>query len=218
MITKAESDGVEMAEDNPPEIPAARFATQVDEAALRDWIGRIVHQDQQAFASLYEAVVGRVYGLALRITRNAPLAEEVTEDAFWQVWRQAPRFDPKRGSALAWILTIARSRALDAIRSRTRADGETALERWVPVETGSQNDPLDLLAAMQQGHRLHAALADLDPQPMQLIALAFFQGLSHAEIAHQTGLPLGTVKSHLRRTLIRLRQALADDDLNGNRQ
>lgn len=212
-IPRAGSDREEMAEEN---LPPTRFATQLDETALRDLIGRIVHQDQQAFVSLYEAVVGRVYGLALRITRDIPLAEEVTEEAFWQVWRQAPRFDPKRGSALAWILTIARSRALDAIRSHTRAEGKTAPESLAPAAASPRDDPLDLLAALQQENRLHAALAELGPQSRQLISLAFFQDLSHAEISCHTGLPLGTVKSHIRRALICLRQALAEDDPNTN--
>lgn len=187
------------------------FGVQVDEGLLQEWIGRILDRDKQAFASLYEAMAGRVYGLALRITRRAQLAEEVTEDIFWQVWRQAPRFDAARGSAVAWIMTIARSRALDALRNTAKADDVAQTEELARIEARCQDDPLDLLAAMQQGHRLHAALASLDPEPRQLVALAFFRGLSHEEIAHHTQLPLGTVKSHIRRALIRLRRALADD-------
>lgn len=131
----------------------------------------------------------------------------MTEDAFWQVWRQAPRFDPERGSALAWILTIARSPALDAIRSRTRAKAVAESQRVAPTVPAAslQDDFLDLLAAMQQGHRLYAALANLDPEPRRLIALAFFQDLSRAGITHNTSLSLGAVKSHIRRALIRLR-------------
>ncbi len=177
------------------------------EACLRDWIARVVRQDQQALAELYETMAGRVYGLALRITRQVQTAEEVTEDCFWQVWRQAPRFDPARGAAIAWIMTIARSRALDALR---RADTAEPLgeDRLATIEAEDGSDPHDLLDAVEKQHRLHAALRDLEPLPRQLVALAFFRGLSHEEIAGQMGLPLGTVKSHIRRALLRLRELL----------
>ena len=177
------------------------------EACLRDWIARVVRQDEQALADLYETMAGRVYGLALRITRQVQTAEEVTEDCFWQVWRQAPRFDPARGAAIAWIMTIARSRALDALR---RADSTEPLgdERLASIEAEDGSNPHDLLDAVEKQHRLHAALRDLEPLPRQLVALAFFRGLSHEEIAAQMGLPLGTVKSHIRRALLRLRELL----------
>ena len=177
------------------------------EACLRDWIARVVRQDQQALADLYETMAGRVYGLALRITRQVQTAEEVTEDCFWQVWRQAPRFDPARGAAVAWIMTIARSRALDALR-RAETTEPLGDERLANIEAEHGNDPQDLLDAVEKQHRLHAALRDLEPLPRQLVALAFFRGLSHEEIAAQMGLPLGTVKSHIRRALLRLRELL----------
>jgi RNA polymerase sigma-70 factor (ECF subfamily) len=206
----AAADGV--ADTNADDINGAadrRRAERSDasEASLRGWIARVVHQDQQALAELYEARVGRVYGLALRITRQVQTAEEVTEDCFWQVWRQAPRFDAARGGAIAWIMTIARSRALDALR---RGDTAQSLgdEQLAGVEAGTGSDPHDLLDAVEKQQRLHAALKDLEPLPRQLVALAFFRGLSHEEIAAQMGLPLGTVKSHIRRALLRLRDLL----------
>jgi len=175
---------------------------------LEDLMARIVRQDQQALGELYEAMAGRVYGLALRITRHVQTAEEVVEDAFWQVWRQAPRFDAARGGAVAWILTIARSRALDALRRSDRAE---PLDEEDLAQLPAGGDPHDLLAAVQREHRLHAALRNLDPLPRQLVALAFFRGLSHDEIASQMSLPLGTVKSHIRRALLRLRESLGAD-------
>ena len=194
----------------------ARVAA-ADEARLREWIAAVVRHDQAALAALYETMVGRVYGLALRIVRDVRTAEEVAEDTFWQIWRQAPRFDAERGSAMAWIMTIARSRALDALRRADPAEcREDAADLADSADVAdcaagglsSRDDPQDLLSAVQQGHRLHAALARLEPLPRQLVALAFFRGLSHEEIAGQTGLPLGTVKSHIRRALIRLRDLL----------
>lgn len=179
-----------------------------DEAQLQEWIARIVAQDEHAMGELYEAMVGRVYALALRITRQVQAAEEVVGDAFWQVWRQAPRFDAARGTAVSWILTITRSRALDALRRRDRAEPLDD-ERLADLQSGG--DPQDLLAAVENEHRLHAALRNLDPLPRQLVALAFFRGLSHEEIASHTCLPLGTVKSHIRRALLRLRDLLGND-------
>ncbi len=179
------------------------------EGALCAWIARIVESDEAALAALYDAMVGRVYGLALRITRQVQLAEEVAEDTFWQIWRQAPRFDVARGTAMAWIMTMARSRALDALRRRDPAECEADIETLVEGGGSDSPGPQDLLEAVQQGSLLHAALARLDPLPRQLVALAFFRGLSHEEIADQTGMPLGTVKSHIRRALERLRRLLA---------
>lgn len=186
---------------------STRAATELQ---LQSWIGRVMRQDEAAFAALYEACVGRVYGLALRITRHAAQAEEVTEDTFWQCWREAPRFDPARGSAMAWMLTIARSRALDSLRARDPAEPVDDAAERLDARSEPSASPLDLLSATQTDHALHQALAQLDAQPRQLIALAFFKGLTHDEIASQTGLPLGTVKSHIRRGLTTLKSLLGD--------
>lgn len=183
----------------------------VEDSNLCGLVYRIVNQDEAALEALYELLISRVYGLALRITRNIPLAEEVAEDVFWQVWRQAPRFDPQRGTTVAWVLTIARSRALDALRRVPPVQLEadmTALTDAVDDDSTYNSEPQDLLAATQREQRVHCALADLEPLPRQLVALAFFRGLTHAEISTHTSLPLGTVKSHLRRALERLRQVL----------
>lgn len=179
-----------------------------DEAQLRTWIAGIVERDETALAALYDAQVGRVFGLTLRIVRQPALAEEVTEDVFWQVWRQAPRFDAARGSAMAWLMTIARSRALDALRRTASPEvaDDDAIAAAADADGGA--NPFDLLSAVDEHDRLHAALQTLDAQPRQLLALAFFRGLTHDEIAQHTGLPLGTVKSHLRRSLLQLRETL----------
>jgi RNA polymerase sigma-70 factor (ECF subfamily) len=149
-------------------------AVLADERLLREWISRVVDRDQQALELLYEAMLRRVYGLALRITRRADLAEEVAEDAFWQVWRQAPRFDPARGTAAAWIMTIARSRALDAVRRIDPAECEAEPEKLKEIEVARGEDPQDLLTAVQQGHRLRAALGNLDAAPRQLVTVNLF--------------------------------------------
>lgn len=187
-----------------------RIPARAQEMQLQVWISRVMRQDEAAFSALYEATVSRVYGLTLRITRNAALAEEVTEDTFWQIWRQAPRFDPARGTAMAWILTMARSRALDSLRARDPAEAVEDATALLDAHSAHDDSPEDLLAAMQTGHALHDALEQLDPQPRQLIALAFFRGLTHDEISTHTGIPLGTVKSHIRRGLGALKALLVE--------
>lgn len=189
----------------------ARDGGAIDESQLCAWIAQVVNRDEGALAALYDALVDRVYGLALRITGQAEVAEEVAEDTFWQVWRQAPRFDPGRGTVRAWIMTIARSRALDARRAMEPAECTDDPESLVREDAG-RGDVSDWAAAEQQGIRLHNALAGLDAMPRQLVALAFFRGLSHEEIASQMELPLGTVKSQIRRALLRLREVLTMDD------
>ncbi|MDO9106653.1 MAG: sigma-70 family RNA polymerase sigma factor [Methylovulum sp.] len=180
----------------------------VEQQHLQDLISRIVDRDQTAFSALYDSLLERVYGLALSMTRCVQLAEEIAEDTFWQVWRQAPRFDPARGNAAAWVMTIARSRALDTMRRTDYAESHADVSG---MDLAVPDNPHDLLALVQQGSRVHEALAQLDPLPRQLLALAFFRGFSHDEIAGHTGLPLGTVKSQIRRALLGLRQTLADD-------
>lgn len=182
------------------------------ETLLHGYINRIVDQDQAALSALFKAVSARVYSTAVRITGNVQLAEEVVEDVFFQIWRQAPRFDPARGTALAWILTIARSRALDARRRIPPFTELTGNEAENSPDSQEKEGLPDLLSVIEQNQCLHAALASLDTLPRQLLALAYFRGLSHEEIADYTQLPLGTVKSHLRRSLGRLREMLCVND------
>jgi RNA polymerase sigma-70 factor (ECF subfamily) len=204
-------------DDSDPHDPAAgaRAALEtLDNAALAALISRVMRQDEAALASLYEQLSGRVYAVALHITRQVACAEEVLQDTFWQVWRQAPRFDAERGSAVAWVLMMARSRALDALRSRARDPVQAHAQSDEDDEAGADEaaaDPLDLLDSVRREGALHAQLALLDPLRRQLIALAFFRGMTHDEIADHTGLPLGTVKSHFRRTLAALQAALGPD-------
>ncbi|MBD9363599.1 sigma-70 family RNA polymerase sigma factor [Methylomonas fluvii] len=186
-------------------------ATPADEALLREWLGGVVDQDQAALGKLYDTLVDQVYGLALRITRRAQCAEEVVQDTFWQIWRQAPRFDAERGSVKAWVMTMARSRALDALRQLDGNLSELEPEALALIEAPADQMPPDLLSAVQHGHRLQTALAALEPLPRQLVSLAFFRGLSHDEIAACSGLPLGTVKSHIRRALQTMQQFLTAD-------
>ncbi|NJD06925.1 MAG: sigma-70 family RNA polymerase sigma factor [Methylococcaceae bacterium] len=221
MNTASEGEGeVDAWSDSEPageEAVTASFDTvpetgPLEEVLLQSLIERIADHDEPALAELYDRLAGRVYGLALRITRRVPMAEEAAQDVFWQVWRQAPRFDAGRGSALAWGMTIARSRALDALRRVDPEECELEPETLEMQQAPDGVGPPDLLSALQQGQTLHAALARRDPVPRQLLSLAFFRGLSHDEIALHAGLPLGTVKSHIRRALASLKELLVPTD------
>jgi RNA polymerase sigma-70 factor (ECF subfamily) len=190
--------------------PTAPRAGTPSEAALAAWIERIVERDERALAALYDATLSRVYGLVFRLVRRPALAEEVVEDTYFQVWRQAVRFDPTRGRALTWLLGMARTRAIDAIRHEARFRHDS-LEDDEACTTRSDTPPADDLLEAARGHaELHRALLRLQAQPRQLVALAFFRGLSHEEIAVQTQLPLGTVKSQIRRAMVTLRHMLGE--------
>lgn len=176
---------------------------------LNAYISEIACGSEQALEALYEATLSRVYGLALRITRSHFLAEEVVAETFMQVWRSATTFDNSRGNALAWLLVICRSRALDLLRTNEPAESHSDMEGFLESAENWAHDPQDILLALERDTDIHSGLAQLDPRERQMIALAFFKGMSHSEIATHMSLPLGTVKSGLRRALIALRTGLA---------
>jgi RNA polymerase sigma-70 factor (ECF subfamily) len=197
----------------PAALPAAGVSDRQDEAARQDELARLIARmaagDEAALAAFYDATVARAYGLALRIAGNPALAEEVVVDTYHQAWREARRFAANRGAPMAWLAMMCRSRALDALRARDPAllhDDPASL-----VADGEQprdEDPQDLLATTQAQGALHAALAALTPAQRQMVALAFFRGMTHEEIAAHAALPLGTVKSQIRRALEVLRRTL----------
>ena len=206
---EAGDDDVEAA-DPAPAAAAAPAVPAAAEAQLAAWIEAIVDQDERALAALYDATFSRVFGLVQRIVRDAALAEEVVEDAYFQVWRQAVRFDPARGKALAWLLAMARSRAIDALRREARFEHEALDDDGRPEAPSAQPPHDELLDLARHRADLHQALLLLGAQPRQLVSMSFFRGLSHEEIAQQMGLPLGTVKSQIRRALLALRDALGE--------
>ncbi len=197
--------------DGQPEPAAASHAVaRVPDAQLAAWIDAIVGRDERALAALYDATFASVFGLVRRIVRDRATAEEVVEDSYFQVWRQAPRFDPARGHALGWLLAIARSRAIDALRRGARFQHEALDEDKACEVAGDDAAADELLALARRRADLHQALMLLGAQPRQLVSLAFFRGLSHEEIAQQTQIPLGTVKSQIRRAMLSLRSSLGE--------
>ena len=186
------------------------IADRCGAAELAALLERVIQADHAAFRELYDASVGKVMALARAMLRDLQDAEEVVCDTFTQAWNDAARYDRDRGTVLSWLLTICRSRALDLLRKRRRRSAEINDDDNTMQVADERPEPDALLALYQSGTTLHAALAGLPPVKQQLVTLAFFRGLSHEEIAAQLGMPLGTVKSHLRRALGSLRTALGD--------
>lgn len=180
------------------------------------WLAAIARGDQRAFEAFYDATLPRVFALARRICVDLGLTEEVVEDVYVQAWRDAGRYDSKRGVPLAWLQTITRSRALDALRRRDEAQPVAAPEALVD-ELDESADPLDLLILFESTSATRKALSQLPARERQLIALAFLRGLTHAEIAAETGWPLGTIKTSIRRALVAMRQVLLEHAPDGAR-
>ena len=172
-------------------------------------IARTAACDAEALAALYDGTAHLVHGLALRIVGDVGAAEEVTADVYLQVWRQAARYDPARGAPLAWLLTLARSRAID--RRRSAVGGVVAREQLataVEIASGAPG-PEEVSAVAERRRTVRGALARLVPEQRQALELAYFGGLSHGEIAAALDEPLGTVKTRIRLGMIRLRETLA---------
>lgn len=165
---------------------------------------RCAAADAEAFRALYDLRSARLYGVALRITRQPALAADAVHDALLQVWRNAARFDPARGNADAWLLGLVRYRALD-IANRGRRE---VLGAELPDAADDAPDPLARLSASREGARLHECLEEVEPDRRRLVVMAFVEGLTHAEVAARSRQPLGTVKSSIRRALIALRICL----------
>jgi RNA polymerase sigma-70 factor (ECF subfamily) len=174
-------------------------------------IRRIATGDQSALADLYDTMSRQVYGLVIRIVSDSGAAEEVTLEVFTQVWRQASLYDLSRGTPSAWLCTLARSRAIDRLRS-----GAQERRRAEPIESVSSTaaadgaDPEATAADSERRARVQTALEQLPAEQREAIELAYFGGFSHSEIAERLGQPLGTVKTRIRLAMVRLREALVD--------
>jgi RNA polymerase sigma-70 factor (ECF subfamily) len=179
----------------------ARTPTRDDAGAL---LRRCAQGDQAALRVLYETQGDRMYAIALRITRQQALAADAMHDAFINVWRRAAQFDPARGNAEAWLISIVRNRALDLARRGARE--VTGLE--MPDQEDESEDALSRLSRTAEAAALRRCLEELDEEKRRLVVMAFMDGSTHAELATRLGLPLGTVKSSIRRGLMGLRRCL----------
>jgi RNA polymerase sigma-70 factor (ECF subfamily) len=195
---------IEPAPSPPPAAPPGS-------ASDLELLDRIRRGDPSALDVLYGRYASTVYSLVWKILQNTEEAEDVALDVFWQVWRQADRYDPARGAPPAWIFTVARSRAIDRLRARHRRE-----DRTISFDDPDANlDPLDeqatpdQVASFRQARdAVRQAMKTLSPAQREAVELAFFKGLTHVEIAERLKQPLGTVKTRIRQGLLRLRRHL----------
>lgn len=197
-----------------PPTPSRRSHPAEDDDPLAAVVARIAGGDPAALRVAYDELAPRVLGLALRILRDRTAAEEAVVDVFAQLWRQAGRYDPQKGTVATWVATLARTRAIDVRRSRARhttreaelsADATDVLRSPGPT-------PYEASAGNDRAERVQRALATLPQEQRRALEAAFFGGLSHTEIAAEFGHPLGTVKTRIRSGLVALRTALASND------
>ena len=194
-----------MPELHPPSSGAPAAFSQDDELYL---LGRVAAGDRDAFADLFDRHAPTVLGLLTRLLRDRGRAEEVLQETFLQVWQQAGRYRSELARPRSWILMMARSRALDGIRARqSRERREEVVERWEGARVETPVGTKDLEAA-EHRRKVAAALALLPTEQRQCIELAFYDGLTHTEIAQRIAAPLGTVKSRILLGMGKLRHAL----------
>ncbi|MBL8173370.1 MAG: sigma-70 family RNA polymerase sigma factor [Bryobacterales bacterium] len=192
-------------------LPADRtgaFRRLPRESVWADLLGRAARGDQQSFATLYDETSSLVYSLAMRMLSNVEDAEEVTLDVYNQAWRLAKTFDGSRGTVTAWLMTMARTRALDKLRARSsrQRNIDPMPEHFDAPSKGES--PEDQSATAEQRRIVLAALDQLPHDQRRALELAYFQGMSHAELAETLGEPLGTVKTRIRLGMMKLRELL----------
>ncbi len=176
-------------------------------AHLAELLRRASRGDESAFAEWYDATSARAFGLAVRVLRDRAQAEEVTQESYLDCWRHAARFDPAKGSALAWLLTIVHRKAVDRVRS-AEAAGRRDVAYGHREQVVPHDETAEAATSSLEATRVRVALADLTTKQREAVELAFLGGYTHTEVATMLDLPIGTAKTRIRDGLIRLRDAL----------
>lgn len=194
----------------PARRPAVHTGASVQAPASDDFslLRRMRAGDERALGALYDRWSTRVHSLALHLLGEVRDAEDIVEETFWQAWREAERYEEARGAVSTWLLTIARSRALDRLRARRRSREDTAVDD-LDAELAGADDPAEEAGLADVSRRVRAAVRTLPAEQRGAIELAYFGGLSQAEIAERTGQPLGTVKTRMRLAMAKLRDQLS---------
>jgi RNA polymerase sigma-70 factor (ECF subfamily) len=172
---------------------------------LAGHLNRVALGDLDAFAAVYDKVSAPVLGVIRRVVRDPAQSEEVTQEVLLEVWRAASRFDPRQGSAMGWVLTIAHRRAVDRVRSATRS---AVREAKVVDNSANPDEVAETVEIVLEHERVRRCLASLTELQRQSVLLAFYGGYTYAQVAELLNLPIGTVKTRLRDGLIRLRDCL----------
>jgi len=188
-----------------------RMSEQPDDL-LMDLIDRVAQRDEAALKALYDLTSSKLYGLSMRVVGKAEWAEDALQETFLQIWRNAGDYRASLSPPMAWLGLIARSRSLDYLRrrsaERTHLTDEIDDAMSDTLEGDSPN-PMDTTLASQQAWALHQCLGKLDNRQREVVSLAYLRDLSHSELAQQLSLPLGTVKTWIRRGLDQLRTCMA---------
>jgi RNA polymerase sigma-70 factor (ECF subfamily) len=178
-------------------------------ARLVELLRRTGEEDRAAFSELYRLTSAKLFGISLRICVDRQAAEDVLHEVYLTIWKRAGAFEPGRASPITWLATIARNRAIDWVRARGSRPA-APIEDAAPVPDARPLASEAMLAA-ESDRQLHLCLDALDEAPRRAIRTAFFDGLTYAEIADRDGVPLGTMKSWVRRGLMRLKECLSRD-------
>ena len=182
------------------------------DADLIQLLDRVAARDHAALKALYDCTAGKLYGLALRVVTQRERAEDVLQEAFLTIWRSAGDYRASLSPPMAWMGLIVRSRGLDALRRATASRSQVTQEfDEVLADTlqGDSANPMDTVQASEQAFALHQCLGKLERQQREVVSLAYIRDLSHSELSTQLKLPLGTVKTWIRRGLDQLRNCMA---------
>jgi RNA polymerase sigma-70 factor (ECF subfamily) len=172
-----------------------------------DLLGRVAQGDQKAFAALYDEISPRVFGLVRRLLVDHSQSEEVTQEVFLEIWQNATRYEPAKGGALTWVLTMAHRRAVDRIRA-SQASRNRDLKIGVRDFVADYDNVADTVEVTIESERVKEAMSQLTELQRQAVTLAYYGGYSHSEVSEMLKVPIGTVKTRLRDGMIRLRDEL----------
>ncbi|HEX7006394.1 MAG TPA: sigma-70 family RNA polymerase sigma factor [Alphaproteobacteria bacterium] len=209
-MTPLPSTAPEPAPTEPPRTAAAPERGTGAADPLADLLAAAARGDDRAFARLYELTSPKLFALTLGILKRRDRAEETLQEIYTRLWRSAHRYDPAKGPAMGWIVTIARNAALTALEREPRDSAgpeEPDFDLWASADP----NPLEQVMQSSAARALARCLQRLDERQRRTIALAYFEGLTHVELAERLAAPVGTVKSWIRRGLARLNQCLSDD-------
>ena len=172
-------------------------------------VASMKQRETGALSTLYDRHSRLVYSLALRIVQSSTDAEEITQDTFFQMWQQADRIDQRKGSVLAWLIVVTRSRAIDRLRSRKKLKAELSEDLLERLDTFGAPNAWDQLDSLERTDIVKRALLEIPVEQREALELAFYQGMSQAEIAAQLDEPVGTIKTRVRLGMKKLRESLA---------
>lgn len=187
--------------------PAADLAAAAEPAQLARWLDGVADGDRGAFERVYRATSAKLFGICLRLLRDRAEAEDTLQEVFVSIWHKAGQYDAQRASAIAWLAMIARNRCIDRLRSSKHLQYSDAIDvtEHLPDD---RPDGLEHAERADQRERLEACLRELEPNRERLLRTAFFEGATYDELARRSNTPLSTVKSWIRRSLIKLRECL----------